>query len=210
MVFVKLCILLLSLSALNLIAKDKYNSFEELKAQEEYNKSYRIELQNRHSETSIFAIHGGSIENGTSEITKLIAGDKFNYYSFEGLLKNNAFSLHITSSRFDEPSALIMANSSRHCLSIHGYIGDENLSSICIGGGNEEKTEKFTEVLKKSNLGAQIVSPCLKYPGKHKNNIINRCLEKGVQLELSQKLRDELLKDDQKMNILIQTIRGIL
>src|SRR5690606_2706905 len=97
----------------NLIAKDKYTSFEELRSHEEYNKTYRIELQKTQSETSVFAIHGGSIENGTSEIAKLIAGNQYNYYSFEGLLKTNAFSLHITSSRFDEPSALDMARASK-------------------------------------------------------------------------------------------------
>ena len=51
------------------------------------------------------APHGGSIEQGTTELTKALA-DKgnYDYYSFEGIRPKNNSELHVTSTHYDDPT----------------------------------------------------------------------------------------------------------
>ena len=66
---------------------DKYLDFKTLAVNETLNRDYQILLQDLGSDITIVAPHGGLIEPGTSLITKLIAGDTYNYYCFEGIKK---------------------------------------------------------------------------------------------------------------------------
>ena len=86
---------------------DVYASFNELAAQEIEGEHYQIHVIDRGSPILILAPHGGYIEPGTLQIGKALAADCYSFYGFESLEKRRrAESLHITSSRFDEPRAL--------------------------------------------------------------------------------------------------------
>jgi len=60
----------------------------------------------RSSGIAILSIHGGDIEPGTTRIANAIAGWDHSFYTFEGIKTARNLSLHITSTRFDEPSAM--------------------------------------------------------------------------------------------------------
>ena len=197
---------LLFFSSFCLAGVDHYKNFAELSSSEKENIDYQIVVNNRHSQKSIFAIHGGKIEWGTSELTKAIAQNKNNTYLFEGLKDGDNFGLHLTSSNFDEPRAVELALGSVDCLSIHGFIGS-GVAVACVGGGNEEKAEAIAKALAKSGLPFTVEYPCKAYPGRHSLNIINRCQNKGVQVELSQKLRDDILNDPAYLDSLAQALR---
>ena len=153
---------------------DYYANFNDLKQHTTKNKDWKIITKHRkHSDTLITAIHGGSIEPGTTELARRISNiGQYNFYSFEGLRSDNNAQLHITSTVFDEPQLLDMLNHSSKTVSIHGYAGDEPI--VYVGGDHGftvQKTPKGIEAL--SN-----------------NNIINRDKkDTGVQLELTTRQR---------------------
>lgn len=95
------------------MARDTYSCFAELKNHEEQNKDYKISISDVGSGITIIAPHGGKIEPGTSDIARKIATQRFNYYCFEGIKKENNECLHITSHHFDEPMAVKIIYSKR-------------------------------------------------------------------------------------------------
>lgn len=189
---------------------DRYSSFEELKRVEREGIDFRIRKVIRNSDFSIFAIHGGQIEPQTTEVAELLAGNQWSFYSFEGIKKTvqeNAV-LHLTSSHFDEPQALDLAISSRICVSIHSYLKDDQ-DEVCVGGGNLPLKEYF---LKKGGeeMLPILFKDCTRFPGKNHKNIINRCNEKGVQLELSTSLCKKIKKNQLLKVQLVSMIRKCL
>ena len=82
---------------------------------------YLIEAVDRGSDTLMLAIHGGKIQSSTSELTKAAAGSQFNYDLFQGIKRMNNEDLFITSTRFDEPQALALVDSSDVCATLHGF-----------------------------------------------------------------------------------------
>lgn len=199
-------LLLISLSALA-GSPDKYPDFATLAKNETAGVDYKISTYDRNSSLSIFAIHGGLIEPGTDEMARELAGDQFNLYVFEGLKVQDSFSMHLTSAKFDEPQALEMAARSKKCLSVHGYIGDGS-KGICIGGSDKEFATQISNNLKVANLGLEVLFPCKLFAGTHPKNIVNRCQDKGVQLEISQGLWDELKVDSTLREALIRTLKN--
>jgi phage replication-related protein YjqB (UPF0714/DUF867 family) len=172
---------------------DQYASFEELAKNETLGVDYSIVVKDQNSPVSLLAVHGGKIEPGTSELIHEM-DDRFNHYHFIGQKPLNNFSLHITSSLFNEPEALTLAKKSKRCVAFHGYIG-KGENAACIGGGNTRLAETISNTLKESNLGFDVVYPCARYPGLHPENIVNRCEEQGVQIEMSGELRGRILSD---------------
>jgi phage replication-related protein YjqB (UPF0714/DUF867 family) len=85
---------------------DKYASFQDLERAERRG-VYRV-LAHPRKATIAVAPHGGKIEPGTSEIARKIAGAGFSFYASEGRKKQHNKSLHITSTRFDEPICLAL------------------------------------------------------------------------------------------------------
>ena len=199
-----IALLLFSFSAL---AADKYSDFATLAKSETAGVDYKIWSLERNSPLSIFAVHGGLIEPGTDQMARELAEDKYNLYIFEGLKKENPFSLHLTSAKFDEPLALEMAGKSKKCLSVHGYIGDGS-KGICIGGSDKEFAVKIANELRAANMELEVLYPCKLFAGTHPKNIVNRCQDKGVQLEISQGLWDELKVDSTLKTRLIQTLKN--
>ncbi len=161
---------------------------------------------------TVFAIHGGQIEPGTSELADPVAGADWNLYRFEGRdPKGDNSRLHITSSRFDEPQALELAAASDWCVSIHGFQDRQapEHRSLCVGGASEELRNRFIAALDARRLGIRLVEvPGLL--GREPGNIVNRCRKGGLQLEASRALRDAWVKDPALRASLIQAIRTSL
>lgn len=199
---------LLSLSALATII-DKYPDFATLAKHEIQNQDYRISVIDLNAPMTIFAIHGGLIEPGSDEMASDLAQDKRNLYVFEGLKKENPTSMHLTATHFDEPQALALAQRSESCVSIHGYLGDGS-KAICVGGNDKNLAGHIVDKLKAASLDFEVIYPCKGFPATHSKNIVNRCLNKGVQLEISQGLWDEFAGNNQLKNDVVNVLRSAL
>jgi phage replication-related protein YjqB (UPF0714/DUF867 family) len=181
---------------------DKYSNYKTLAANEILNRDYSIQIQDIGSNITIIAPHGGLIEPRTSLIAKLISGDTYNHYCFEGIKRKNNQDLHITSHRFDEPRALDLIFSSDVIITIHACKDKEEI--IYIGGGFKELASDIQDALEKLNIK---ILKNEKFLGTHPNNICNKGKrKKGVQLEISRGLRDDL----KKLNSISTAIQKVL
>lgn len=169
---------------------DRYRCFDELRRFETEGRDYRIRLHYGESNLAIIAPHGGKIERGTSQITEAIAGDKHAFYLFEGLKESNNHHLHITSDRFDEPAALMVAEQAHTVITIHGAKGGEQ--KVYTGGLNSELEQLILEAMNDAGFRA-MHDPSPTRQGRGVTNICNRGGSgKGVQVELTQGLRKHL------------------
>jgi phage replication-related protein YjqB (UPF0714/DUF867 family) len=137
---------------------------------------------------AILAPHGGRIEGRTSEIARLIAGDDYGLYLFEGLRMtgDNFDCLHLGSSQFDEPRALELISSCGTVVTIHGYAASG--PDVLLGGLNERLKGEVAQAL--ATDGFSCSSHGHRFPGSHPGNICNRGESgEGLQLELSEGLR---------------------
>lgn len=118
--------------------------------------------------------------------------------SFEGNLKAKNFSsLHLTSSKFDEPNAIALIQSADTIVAIHG--AKEEIEVIYLGGLDEELSQEIKENLEKSGFTA-LNQRDTSIRGSSPNNICNRGKNnQGVQLEISRSLRDSLMQARQKL-----------
>ncbi|MFB5663985.1 poly-gamma-glutamate hydrolase family protein [Alteribacillus sp. HJP-4] len=178
---------------LSIAKADYYNSYEKLSENEELNEDYIIIFENRRSNITIFAIHGGGIEPGTSEPAKDLADElNLSYYLFEGIKSSNNQLLHITSVNFDEPIGRSLAKNSKSALSIHGNKGDEPV--IYLGG----RDEIYKNMLRYSlqTRGFQVEDAPAEIDGMSKANIVNDTkLKAGAQLELTEELRKSFFEN---------------
>lgn len=175
---------------------DQYDSFVTLAAKEIEGVDYRIRVDERDSPIAIVAPHGGLIERGTSEIAAAIAADRFALYCFEGLTKVSGKSLHITSTRFDEPKALALVSGSEVAIGVHGRKDRDDDASIWVGGLHESLRDAICEALGRSGFKAKPVGEGHRLAGRDPANICNRGRRgAGVQLELPKTLRITLVKE---------------
>ena len=175
----------------DLMARDTYSCFAELKNHEEQNKDYKISISDVGSRITIIAPHGGKIEPGTSDIAKQIAAERFNYYCFEGIKTEKNGRLHITSHNFDEPMAVQLISRSQIVVAIHACTGNERF--VFLGGLDEMLKEVIANELESG--GIIVPKGHGKFKGLNPDNICNRgANKKGVQLEITRDLRDDLIK----------------
>lgn len=167
-------------------ATDLYANYQELSAAKIIGTDYKIASRKTISSTAVIAIHGGSIEPGTSELADNIAGTKHDFYSFYGIMSSNNGSLHITSTNFNEPVALDIVKNSRNTLSVHGFSSTTNITYI--GGLDKTLVAKVKTKLKAA--GFRVEDAPINIAGLETTNIVNRNLKKaGVQIEISSSLR---------------------
>jgi len=161
-----------------------YRSFSTLMEAES---EFHIECCDRGSVITILAPHGGNIEPHTSEITRLIAGDQYNYFCFNGLKPENNHHLHITSHCYDEEHALNLVQKSTEVIAIHGCTQRE--PAVYAGGLDTSLIQKIRSALE--FRAVPTLPPQPHFAGINQHNICNRGLTgKGVQLEISRALRD--------------------
>ncbi len=169
------------------LAKD-FRSFADLAAAYERDRDYRIvQRQCPGSSVAIVALHGGSIEAHTSDIARDIAGQDFNLYLFEGLLKAGNFAaLHLASDRFDEPECLALLAACNQVVTVHGC---GNAGEVVLMGGWDTGLREAI-VLRLRALGLSCEDAPAGLDGLDPRNVCNRGRSgAGVQLELSLDLR---------------------
>jgi phage replication-related protein YjqB (UPF0714/DUF867 family) len=172
---------------------DRYSSFEKLKLGEHQGADYRIQRRIGCSGIAILSIHGGEIEPGTTRIADAIAGPEHSFYSFEGMKNQGNLTLHITSTHFDEPTAMEIVCQSDIIISIHGSAGMEPM--VQLGGLDVEITDQIGNKLRKAGFR---VMECAGPPfgGKDQANICNLCGRgMGVQIEISRGQRSLMFRD---------------
>ncbi|UQI31265.1 poly-gamma-glutamate hydrolase family protein [Pseudomonas bijieensis] len=186
---------------------DKYVTFADLSSSEP-DGAYRIEVRQKGSTVALIAPHGGKIEFGTSEICRDVAGEDLTYYLFEGCKSSNNRHLHITSSRFDEPQGIEVAQSAQVVLTFHGQNGNEHF--VNVGGLAVQLCASVICHLKAAGfIASQRDDTSLQ--GRDKNNICNRGGKgQGLQLEISRGLRGVLTSDKGAMARFSSAIRSAL
>jgi phage replication-related protein YjqB (UPF0714/DUF867 family) len=181
-----------------------YMSFKELVHREVEGQDYRIRIELRDPRVLIMAPHGGKIEPTTAEIAAAIAGDDYSFYCFEGL-KTDSRPLHIESHLFDEPRALQVVQKADVVISVHGQI-DQKEEFVMVGGLNDSLRSEITRELEGAGFQTRVPTEGLR--GTDSQNICNRGkLRRGVQLEVSRKVRDLLRTDENELQKFASVIR---
>ncbi|MAX65930.1 MAG: poly-gamma-glutamate hydrolase family protein [Bacteriovoracaceae bacterium] len=192
-------------------------SFQDLKAKSQ---QYQINYQNRKSSSLILAIHGGLIEQGTSQLLYAIAKSDYSFYEFKGLVAPDYNSkilqsgyLHLTSHKYDDPKLIELASQTNFCLSLHGFPAKKTQVDFCLGGQNGKLRKKLAKALQREFPQLKTCELCCPpYLGLHQNNVVNLCQSKGVQIELSPNIRKILISPPKKpiAKRLIKTLRLFL
>ena len=182
------CFVLLCFMSCGAFAADKYRNFAELAAATAEGTDYRIAAINRKAAVTVFAIHGGEIEQGTDDIAMACSGGDWNFYAFLALSSASARDMHITATHFDEPAAVWFATGAVIGLAMHGQ--DETGDVVCVGGGNDSLRKKIAAAL--ASAGFETETPCKRLPGRSAANIVNRARLGGVQFEFSQDILRKL------------------
>ncbi|WP_381797306.1 poly-gamma-glutamate hydrolase family protein [Streptomyces niveus] len=134
------------------------------------------------------AIHGGSIEPGSGEMAREVAGTRMRYFEFAGIKSSNNVDLHLTSTVYDEPTGVALVAASRRCLSFHGYTGTTNVAETAIGGLDTALVSRVTMALRAA--GFTVITAPSEIAGTNPANIANKTnTSMGVQLELSRAQR---------------------
>ena len=181
-----------------------YMSFKELVHREVEDQDYRIRIELRDPRVLIMAPHGGKIEPTTGEIAAAIAEDDYSFYCFEGL-KTDSRPLHIESHLFDEPRALQVVRKADVVVTIHGQI-DQKEEFVMVGGLNDSLRSEITRELE--GAGFQTRVPTERLMGTDSQNICNRGkLRRGVQLEVSRKVRDLLKTNLELLQVFAEAVR---
>ncbi|WP_415272663.1 poly-gamma-glutamate hydrolase family protein [Bacillus siamensis] len=172
--------------------KDRYDSFAALSAAES---EYRIIYEeNEGSERIVLAPHGGRIEPGVSELVRAFS-DQSSIYLFEGTKQCGNRSLHLTSTRFDEPLALEKVTAHHYALAFHGY-HDRETANTLVGGADLEKARLICDLLREAGFSAELTDMNDRLAGVNPGNIVNRTKRKmGLQLEVSTAQRNALFSN---------------
>ena len=172
---------------------DVYATFKALAQHEREGADYRITWRIGNSGIAILSIHGGDIEPGTTRIASAIAGWEHSFYSFEGIKSAGNLALHITSTRFDEPTAMEIICQSDIIISIHGSA--EKTPLVQLGGLDEDLKHRILQEVLSAQFPA-IECDQLPFGATDQKNICNLCGRgMGVQMEVSRGLRAMLFRD---------------
>ncbi len=171
---------------------DKYRNFAELSKRESLDRDFRIRFRKITSAIVIVAPHGGQIEPGTSEIADAIAAEDCSFYTFEGIKARGNRDLHVTSTRFDEPSCSALLKDSIRVISVHGEESEKRV--VFLGGRGIQTLKRLRNSLEQQGFCVRY-HPRRELQGWSKANVCNRGQSGvGVQLELSKGLRRSFFK----------------
>jgi phage replication-related protein YjqB (UPF0714/DUF867 family) len=182
------------------------SDFAELARRYKYGQDFEIDIRHADARVLILAPHGGKIEPGTSEVCRAIAGAEFTSYCLEGRLGSSNYDcLHVKSECFDEPQALKLASQARILVTVHGCDRRER-ELVYVGGRDTSLGERIARGLVQAGFVAEPAPIELK--GIHPGNIVNRGRTgKGVQLEISRRLRDALMQDRKRLAAFAGAVR---
>lgn len=193
----------------------RYRSFRQLTRHTRPGVDFVIRFRPGRSGVLIMAPHGGAIEPGTAEIAEAVAGGNHGFYSFEGLRRRSNGELHITSTCFDEPTAMRAASACRTVVAVHGCKGFEPF--VKLGGRDERLKDRVRKALEKRGFK---VTEDPRLPGRSARNICNRgTTGMGVQLEVSAGLRKVMFQGIRRASAapptevflqFVEALRGVL
>ena len=170
---------------------DRYSNYAELGRHQKGGLDFCVTLRSGNSGIAVVAPHGGGIEPGTTEIAEAIAAGEHTFYSFEGLKVSGNRSLHLTSTKFDEPIGMDAIKRARVVLGIHGC--EEHRAIIYIGGLDREIGKKVHRAFEQAGF---TVAEHSGLAGSDPENLCNRGTSGGgVQLEISSGLRRLMFAD---------------
>jgi len=182
-----------------------YTSFRTLADREVEGQDYRIRIELRDPRVLIMAPHGGKIESATAEVAEAIAGMDYSFYSFEGIKTDGNGVLHIESHLFDEPGALQAVEKTDIVVTVHGQV-DRKEEFVMVGGLDDGLHSEIQRQLEAA--GFQTRRPTEGLMGTDPMNICNRGrLRRGVQLEISRKVRDGLRASQDQLQTFANAVR---
>ena len=188
---------------------DRYQNFAELDANERRGTDFNIRYEDRGTPAIVIAPHGGSIEPHTSLIVEAIAQDELSFYIFEGVRPGGGGDLHITSTNFDEPNALLLIRRARTVIAIHGRADRGDPKTVWLGGLNGKLRDAIASSLQGASF--DVVSLQHGLAGRDPGNICNRgSAQAGVQLELPRSLRERLADDGARLKAFSGAIRDAI
>lgn len=169
-------------------SSDTYTDFKDL-AEHEDPDDYHISYNKRKgSPVLIMSPHGGRIEGGVSEIVRSFRDD-YSTYLFEGLKAHDNQTLHITSTKFDEPLAVESIKQHHYVIAVHGYKGDEK--NTLVGGSDRKRAEKLVRAFKRNGFPAELATSKTGLAGVDTENINNQAQTGlSIQLEISREQRE--------------------
>lgn len=170
---------------------DTYPNWAALAAANAAGVDYRLDLTDRLSPVVHIAIHGGTLEDTTSEIADATAtAASQSYYSMVSLKPTADSTLHITSTNYDEPTGVALVRSCCCCVSYHGKAGVELVTYM--GGRDTDLREAIGGALAGAGFTVDHGTP-EELNGSALGNICNRTRKRaGVQLEIARGQRDAL------------------
>lgn len=134
------------------------------------------------------SIHGGGIEPGSGEAARAVGASLMNHYEFAGIKSSGNSVLHITSTNFDEPTAVGIVTAAKRCISFHGYVGASGVAETSLGGLDTATGARVANALRAA--GFRVVAASQELNGNDTANIANKTtISAGVQLEMSNALR---------------------
>jgi phage replication-related protein YjqB (UPF0714/DUF867 family) len=138
-------------------------------------------------------------------LAEAIAGNDFSFYAFEGIKPRDNCHLHITSTRFNEPTCVALVEASQNVVAIHGE--DSTPETVFIGGLDERLRQRISESLRSKKFIVSIHRNRNLY-GCDGANICNRSSRaRGVQLELTRGLRKTFFKSLSRSGRTVRTER---
>jgi phage replication-related protein YjqB (UPF0714/DUF867 family) len=165
-------------------------------------RDYRIIARPGQTGALIMAPHGGGIEPGTHRIASAVAGGAHGYYAFIGMRGSGNRALHLPSTRFDEPRAMALAAAASMIVVIHGCREPRRIAYL--GGRDAELRQRLARRLAEAGIATAVSK---RFPGQHEANLCNRFPGvRGVQLELSTALRDDLTAAAQPLSAMARAV----
>ncbi len=171
---------------------DKYRSFSQLLANETEGVDFQIRSGGVRNGVLLIAPHGGGIEPGTSELAEAIAGNDYGFYCFEGIKPEDNANLHVTSTRFVEPQALMLVADAQTVIATHGCEGSE--PAVYLGGRDEDLKQRIEAELNAAGFNTGLHSDPNLQARSHQNICNRGARGQGVQLELTRELRRSMFR----------------
>lgn len=187
---------------------DTLRGFADLAARYVEGVDYAIHVRGGPSRFAILAPHGGRIENGTSEIARLIAGETHGLYLFEGLRpgRDNFDHLHLSSHLFDEPRCLEFIAAYDGIVTIHGYGNMDCGPSADVLVGGRDSGLKRGMAAEFASHGVSYLHEGHRYYGVDPLNVCNRGRRReGLQLELGAAFRRSA-----DWSVFVDAVRAVL
>lgn len=182
-------------------------NFADLRARYRENVDYKVDTRPGDLRLFVVAPHGGLIEPGTDGIARAIAGTDLSLHVLEGIKLRANPRLHIESHRYDQPDALELAGRCRTAIGIHGKKPDAKGDvTIWIGGLNNELAMAVAASLRAA--GFRTIPAKGKIAATDSNNICNRAINSGVQLEMPPELRNRLCSEAALMTQFVLAVRS--